>query len=101
MTVFQGTTCAKGIRTAINKAIVEATTPGAVMHQLLDGADKVLVIEWNGSLDDAQVAGFNAYRGDGKLTLMRPDHRSYLVPPSVDVNDAAWNIRAGVPLWLL
>ena len=101
MTIFQGPTLAEGIQTAINKAILEATTPGAVMHHLLDGQEKVLVIEWNGSLLDPHRDGFDAYRGDGKLTLLRPDHPSYQVPPSVDLEDAEQNIRAGVPLWLL
>jgi hypothetical protein len=101
MTIFQGPTLAQGIQTAINKAILEATTPGAVMHHLLDGSEKVLVIEWNGSLLDPHHAGFDAFRGDGKLTLLRPGHPSYQVPPSVDLDDAEQNIRAGVPLWLL
>lgn len=101
MTIFQGSALAQGIKTAINKAIMEATTPGAVMHFLVDGRDKVLVIEWNGDLTSPHFDDYDAYRGDGKLTMLRPDHPSYQVPPSVDTDDAAWNIRFGVPLWLL
>lgn len=101
MTIYIGSTCAQGIKIAINTAILEATTPGTVLPQLLNGDEKVLVIEWNGPLDEAMTAGFDAYRGDGRLTLLRPGHYSYLIPPSVDADDAAWNIRAGVPFWLL
>lgn len=101
MSIIKGSTLAQGIQTALNKAILEATTPGPLLLQLMDGTDKVLVIEWNGNLHDPQSSGFDAYRGDGKVTLVRPGHISYQVPPSVDADDAAWNIRAGVPLWIL
>jgi len=101
MSIIEGTTLAQGIHTAISGAILEATTPGPLLLQLMDGTDKVLVIEWNGSLQNPQGSGFDASRGDGKVTLVRPGHVSYQVPPSVDTDDAAWNIRAGVPLWIL
>jgi hypothetical protein len=101
MSIAADNNVVQGIQTAMGKAILEATTPGPLLLQLLDGTEKVLVIEWNGSLHDPVGSGFNAFRGDGKVTLTRPGHRSYQMPPSVDTDDAAWNIRAGVPLWIL
>jgi len=101
MSIIKGSALAQGIQAAINKAILRATTPGPLLPQLMDGTNKVLVIEWNGNLHDPHGSGFDACRGDGNVTLVRPGTVSYQVPPSVDVDDAAWNIRAGVPLWIL
>ena len=77
-------------------------TNNQLMVALLDGQDKVMTFEWNGDLLDMyNPNNFDKSRGDGRVRIIRPDHPSYLVPPSVDTNDSEFNIRAGVPLWLL
>jgi hypothetical protein len=92
---------AQGIQRTMDHALLTLTTPGPFLHQLMDGSDKVLITFWEGDPAIGDHKEFNPERGDGRVLLLRPGMPGYAIPPSHDPDDAAADIRAGVPLWLL
>jgi hypothetical protein len=94
-------TLSESIQCAINAGLLLLSTTNQLATQLLNGNDKVIVIEWNGDIRRIHEDRFNPERGDGRVTITYPGQVSYQVPPSVDPDDAAFNIRMAVPLWLL
>lgn len=101
MTVDSNHVNPKSMGKSVNVGLALLTTTPPLAIQMLDGRDKVIIIEWNGDIDDVRLEDFDPQRGDGRVTIVRPGDRLYQVPPSVDLEDAEHNIRAGVPLWLL
>lgn len=90
------------IAKAVNLGIVLLSSTNQLSVQLLDGRDKVIVIEWNGDtsqIDDPE--NFDPLRGDGRVTITYPGQMSYQVPPSTDLDDINHNIRMAVPVWVL
>lgn len=93
-------TLALGLTQAIGTAIQTATTPGSILHHLIDGTPKCLVMEWNG--DPAQPhAPMDSRRGDGRVTLHRPGDPGYAMPFVHDSEDEGSDIRFGVPTWII
>jgi hypothetical protein len=98
----QGRTAAKCIERAINTALNAVATTNGLMFELMNGKDKIITFEWNGDLLDLDNRdNFDKSRGDGRVRIIYKGEPSYQVPPSVDIDDADFNVRAGVPLWLL
>lgn len=90
---------AQGIRRTVQTGILLATaTPGPILAALTDGEEKVVVIHYFG---EEAGGSYDPNRKDGMVSLLRPDDAGYRCPPSVDLNDRATDIRAGVPLWLV
>jgi hypothetical protein len=101
MTVNPHPALPKSIGLGLNLGIAVISTTSHLAIQMLDARDKVIIIEWNGDLDDVREDDFQPERGDGRVTLVKPGDRLYQVPPSIDPDDAGHNMRTGVPLWLL
>lgn len=88
-----------GIQKAMDTVILLCTTDPTVAARFLTGEDKVICAFWQG--DPTRPGDFNPQRGDGRTELLYPGTPGYQMPPTFDSNDAAANLRAGVPLWLL
>lgn len=97
----QQTGLAPAFTETVNIGLQQIVDPAqGLLQQLLDGSAKALIIHWRGPLqpeafgDDAEKG-----RGDGSVALVRPGDPLYRLPANVD--QAALNIRMGVPLWVL
>lgn len=95
----QATGVAPGIQKAMDTAILLCTTQAAVASRFLTGEEKAICVFWQG--DPTRPGDFEPERGDGRIDLLYPGTPGYQLPPTFDAHDAAANLRAGVPLWLL
>lgn len=90
---------ADGIQKAMNAAILLCTTQPQIAMQFLSGEDRVICVFWEGDLNRPE--DFDPERGDGRIEILVPGAPGFQFPPTYEQDNAATNIRAGVPLWLL
>lgn len=92
---------ASGITKAVNRALLLCTTTGQTASRFLDGTPKVITLFWEGDPIVGTQEDFEPERGDGRVEILYPGCAGYVLPPHWNLQDAACNIRAGVPMWLL
>lgn len=95
----QASGVAAGIQKAMDTIIILCSAHPQVAVRFLTGEDKVICAFWQG--DPTRPGDFVPERGDGRVELLYPGTPGYQMPPTFDQHDAAANLRAGVPLWLL